>query len=328
MTMKKQIILAGIIACMSIGAQAQDAATQEPKGKAIVQVFGNFNTGFGSENNSRGFELERSYLGYEYNLGNGLSVKSVLDIGKSSDVSDYNRLAYVKNALVSWKKGNFSLNGGLISTTQFNFQEKFWGYRYIMKDFQDMYKFGSSADLGISVAYKFAEWISADAIIVNGEGYKKIQINDGLNYGAGVTLTPAKGFQIRLYGGINEGVDNSKEDIYNLAAFAGYKGEKFSIGAEYNKMDNASNKKDADQSGYSIFSSVKVAKATELYARFDDLCSKDDWNIAKDEQAAIIGAQFKLGKYVKLAPNFRYANPKADGAKDKCYAYINFYFGL
>lgn len=328
MTMKKQIILAGIIACMSIGAQAQDAATQEPKGKAIVQVFGNFNTGFGSENNSRGFELERSYLGYEYNLGNGLSVKSVLDIGKSSDVSDYNRLAYVKNALVSWKKGNFTLNGGLISTTQFNFQEKFWGYRYIMKDFQDMYKFGNSADLGLSFSYKFAEWISADAIIANGEGYKKIQINDGLNYGAGVTLTPAKGFQIRLYGGINEGADNSKEDIYNLAAFAGYKGEKFSIGAEYNKMDNASNKKDGDQNGYSIFTSVKLAKNTELYARFDDLCSKDDWNIAKDEQAAIIGAQFKLGKYVKLAPNFRYANPKADGAKDKCYGYINFYFGL
>ena len=195
---------------MSIGAQAQDAATQEPKGKAIVQVFGNFNTGFGSENNSRGFELERSYLGYEYNLGNGLSVKSVLDIGKSSDVSDNNRLAYVKNAMVSWKRGNMTLNGGLISTTQFNFQEKFWGYRYIMKDFQDMYKFGSSADLGLSFSYKFAEWISADAIIVNGEGYKKIQINDSLNYGAGVTLTPAKGFQIRLYGGINEGADNSK----------------------------------------------------------------------------------------------------------------------
>ena len=328
MTMKKQIILAGIIACMSIGAQAQDAATQEPKGKAIVQVFGNFNTGFGSENNIRGFELERSYLGYEYKLADGLSIKSVLDIGKSSDVSDNNRLAYVKNAMVSWKRGNMTLNGGLISTTQFNFQEKFWGYRYIMKDFQDMYKFGSSADLGLSFSYKFAEWISADAIIVNGEGYKKIQINDGLNYGAGVTLTPAKGFQIRLYGGINEGADNSKEDIYNLAAFAGYKGEKFSIGAEYNTMENASNKKDADQSGWSIFTSVKASKKTELYARFDDLHSKDDWNIAKDEQAAIVGAQFKLGKYVKLAPNFRYANPKADGAKDKCYAYINFYFGL
>lgn len=313
---------------MSMGAQAQDVSNQEPKGKAIVQVFGSFNTGFGAENNSRGFELERSYLGYEYKLGNGLSIKSVLDMGKSSDVSDNNRLAYLKNAMISWKKGNMTLNGGLISTTQFNFQEKFWGYRYIMKDFQDLYKFGSSADLGISATYKFADWISADAIIVNGEGYKKIQKNDGLNYGAGVTLTPAKGFQIRMYGGINEGADDTQKDKINLAAFAGYKGKKFSIGAEYNKMYNASNKDNAHQSGYSIFTSVKAAKNTELYARFDDLYSKDDWNIAKDEQAAIIGAQFKLGKYVKLAPNFRMNIPKVDGADNKCYAFINFYFGL
>ena len=326
--MKKQIILAGILACMSIGAKAQDAKVEEPKGKAIVQVFGSFNTGFGAENDIRGFELERSYLGYEYKLGNGLSVKSVLDMGKSSDVSDNNRLAYVKNAMISWKKGNMTLNGGLISTTQFNFQEKFWGYRYIMKDFQDMYKFGSSADLGVSVAYKFASWISADAIIVNGEGYKKIQKNDGLNYGAGITLTPVKGFQIRLYGGINEGADDSQKDKVNLAAFAGYKGKNFSIGAEYNKMENASNKQDADQSGYSIFTSVKVAENTEMFARYDDLSSKNDWNISKDEQSAIIGAQFKLGKYVKLAPNFRITSPKAAGADNKCFAYVNFYFGL
>ena len=313
---------------MSIGAKAQDAKVEEPKGKAIVQVFGNFNTGFGAENDIRGFELERSYLGYEYKLGNGLSIKSVMDMGKSSDVSDNNRLAYMKNAMLSWKNGNMTINGGLISTTQFNFQEKFWGYRYIMKDFQDMYKFGSSADLGISFAYKFADWISADAIVVNGEGYKKVQKNDGLNYGVGVTLTPVKGFQVRLYGGVNEGADDSQKDKINLAAFAGYKGKNFSIGAEYNKMENASNKADADQSGYSIFSTVKVNKKTEIYARFDDLSSKNDWNISKDEQAAIVGAQFKLGKYVKLAPNFRMTSPKATGADNKCYAYVNFYFGL
>ena len=30
----------------------------------------------------------------------------------------------------------------------------------------------------------------ADAIVVNGEGYKKIQKNDGLMYGIGATITP------------------------------------------------------------------------------------------------------------------------------------------
>ena len=326
--MKTKVILAGLLACIGITAQAQDAKTEEPKGKAIVQVFGNFHTGFGAENDDRGFELDRSYFGYEYNFGNGLSVKAVMDIGKSSDVSDYQRIAYIKNAMVSWKRGGLTLNGGLISTTQFNFQEKFWGYRYIMKSFQDEYKFGSSADLGISVAYKFADWISADAIVVNGEGYKKIQKNDGLNYGLGVTLTPIKGFQIRLYGGLNESGEEGKKDIANIAAFMGYKHEKFSIGAEYNQMWNASYKDGADQNGYSIFASVKLSKVADLYARYDDLYSNDDWNIAKDEAAAILGAQFKLGKYVKIAPNVRMSMPKADGAKNGYSAYINCYFGF
>ena len=326
--MKKNVILAGLLACMSITAQAQDTKTEEPKGKAIVQVFGNFHTGFGAENDDRGFELERSYLGYEYKLNKNLSVKGVMDIGKSSDVSDYHRMAYIKNAMVTWKTGNLTLNGGLISTTQFNFQEKFWGYRYIMKSFQDQYKFGSSADLGISATYKFADWLSADAIIVNGEGYKKVQKNDGLNYGLGTTLTPAKGLQIRLYGGLNESGEQDKENIVNMAAFVGYKSDKFTIGAEYNKMWNASYKEGQDQYGYSLFASAKLNKKTEVYARFDDLCSKNDWNKAKDEQAAILGVQFKLGKYVKIAPNFRMSMPKAEGIDNGYSAYINCYFGF
>ena len=326
--MKTKVMLAGLIACIGITAQAQDAKVEEPKGKAIVQVFGNFHSGFGETNNDRGFELERSYLGYEYNLGKGLSIKGVMDVGRSNQVDDYHRIAYIKNAMISWKRGNLTLNGGLIPTTQFNFQEKFWGYRYIMKSFQDEYKFGSSADLGISATYRFADWISADAIIVNGEGYKKIQKNDGLNYGLGLTLTPVKGLQIRLYGGLNESSEESKKDIVNIAAFVGYKHERFTIGAEYNQMWNASYSDNADQNGYSIFASAKLSKLTDIYARYDDLNSKDDWNIAKDESAAIIGAQFKLGKYVKIAPNFRMNMPKADGAKNGYSAYVNCYFGL
>ena len=326
--MRKKMILVALLACMGLGAQAQNTKVEEPKGKAIVQVFGNFNTGFGAENDVRGFELERSYLGYEYNLGNGLSVKSVLDMGKSSDVSDNNRLAYVKNAMITWKKDNFTFNGGLISNTQFNFQEKFWGYRYIMKDFQDMYKFGHSADLGISVSYKFNDFISADAIIVNGEGYKKLQKKDGLNYGAGVTLTPVKGLSVRIYGSVNEGADDYQENTTNFAAFVGYKGDGFSVGAEYNAMKNASFADGADQYGISVFSTLKLSGKTEIFARFDDLYSEDDWNIAKDEQVAVLGAQFKLGKYVKLAPNFRMSMPKAAGADNTYAGYLSFYFGL
>lgn len=326
--MKIKFIIIGLLTCISTITQAQDIKYDSPKGKAIIQVFGNFHTGFGAENDDRGFELDRSYLGYEYNFGNGLSVKGIMDIGESNDVSDYQRIAYIKNALVQWKKGNLTLNGGLISTTQFNFQEKFWGYRYIMKSFQDEYKFGSSADLGISVEYKFSDLISADAIIVNGEGYKKVQKNDGLNYGLGISLTPIKGFYIRLYGALNESSEDILNDIINMAAFAGYKQEKFLIGAEYNYMSNTSYVKNADLSGYSLYASVKLSKCTELYARFDDLYSKNDWNILNDVSTTILGAQFKLGKYIKIAPNFRISNPKCDDIENRYSAYINCYFGF
>lgn len=323
--MKTKVFLTSVLACMCITtSQAQEVKTQEPKGKAILQVFSNFN--FGKD--KKGFELERSYLGYEHNFADGLSIKGVMDVGKSSNVEDYHRIAYIKNALVQWKKGKLTLNGGLISTTQFNFQEKFWGYRYIMKSFQDEYKFGSSADLGVSVSYKFAEWLSADAIIVNGEGYKKIQKEDGLNYGLGLTLTPVKGWQIRLYGAVNEKTEDNQKNIINLSAFTGYKNDRFTIGAEYNLMQNSSYKKDADQSGYSLFASFKLSKHTDLYARYDDLFSKNDWNIAKDESSAIVGAQFKVSKYVKIAPNFRMVMPKQSGQDNVYMGYINCYFGF
>lgn len=326
--MKINLITAGLMTCIVMTAQGENAPAEEPKGKAIVQVYSNFNVGFGADNDARGFELERSYLGYEYNLGRGLSVKGIMDIGQSDDVSDYQRIAYIKNAMLSWKTGNLTLNGGLIPTTQFAFQEKFWGYRYVMKSFQDQYRFGSSADLGISVAYTFSDWLSADAIITNGEGYKKIQKNDGMNYGLGMTVSPVKGLYVRLYGSINEAGNKGEKNIVNMASFVGYKTQRFTVGAEYNWMKNSAYRDSANQYGYSLFASGGLGKRTELYARWDDLFSKDDWNIAKDERAAIVGAQFNLGKYVKLAPNFRMSMPKAKGADNHYAAYVNCSFGF
>lgn len=323
---KRHFILAAIMVCSCASISAQESA--EPKGKAIVQVFGNFHTGFGKDNNDRGFELDRSYLGYQYDLGKGLQVKAVMDIGQSDDVNDYHRIAYIKNAQISWKTGKLTLTGGLISTIQFNMQEKFWGYRYIMKSFQDQYKFGSSADLGISASYKFADWLTADAIVVNGEGYKKIQKNDGLMYGLGATLTPLKGLSMLIYYGLNESSDETKKDKQNLATFIGYKGKGFSLGAEYNLYKNDGNVKGNDLTGFSIYGSTQVGKNTELYARYDDLSSKDGWNEAKEESAILAGLQFKLGKYVKIAPNFRMSMPKADGADNRYMGYVSCYFGF
>lgn len=338
--MKKiKIVLAVFMAAMSVNVMAMDSVVTkkgdskenvamevEPKGKAIVSVFANYNMTMQNGVSKCGFQLDRTYLGYQYSLGNGLELKAVMDIGKPSLVDDYHYVAYIKNAQVSWKHKGLTLAGGMISTTQFNMQEKFWGYRYIYKSFQDQYKFGSSADLGLMVAYKFADWVSADVIMTNGEGYKKVQGDLGFQYGLGLTFMPVEGLSIRLYGGLNDATVADKVNVYNYAAFVGYKNKRFSLGGEFAMMQNSGNVANRNQLGCSVYGSVKAHKIVDVYARWDMLTSNSGWNVAKDEMAVIAGAEVKLGKYVKVAPNFRMTIPKE--GENKYMAYVSCYFGL
>ena len=314
----RAIYIIAVLLATFTGAGAQEKG-EKARGRAIVQIYTNFHSGFGAVNDDRGFALDRSYIGYEYMPGRGLTLKGVLDVGQSSDVNDYQRIAYIKNAFVGWRWRWLTLNGGLIPTTQFNYQENFWGYRYVYNSFQDQYGFGSSADLGISAAYKAADWFSADAIIVNGEGYKKVQMGKGLCYGVGATLTPVKGLQVRLYGGLNDDASAADADQWNAAAFVGYKAKAFSVGAEYNYMDKAGN----EQNGYSVYTTVNVSDEAAVYARWDDLFAGNTATSA----VAIMGAQFKVGKYVKIAPNVRMQLDHATG-KDTYAGYVSCYFGL
>ena len=322
----RAIYIIAVLLATFTGAGAQEKG-EKARGRAIVQIYTNFHSGFGSVNDDRGFELSRSYIGYEYMPGRGLTLKGVLDVGQSSDVNDYQRIAYIKNAFVGWRWRWLTLNGGLIPTTQFNYQENFWGYRYVYNSFQDQYGFGSSADLGISAAYHFAKWIQADVIIANGEGFRRVQVEDGLLYGIGTTITPFRGMSFRLYASINEGSDGAK-DIVNYAMFAGYRHRYFSVALEYNIMRNSNRMAGKNLYGFSLYATGTLNRWLDIYARTDGLMSGDDWNEQNDEIAIIAGAQFKLGRYIKIAPNFRMSIPKADGVENRYYGYISCSFGL
>ena len=325
--MKRIYTIAAILLLIA----GMDAKAQEkghtPRGKAILQIYTNFHSGFGAVNDDRGFDLDRSYVGYEYKPSREVTIKGVLDIGQSKQVDDYQRIAYVKNALVSWQHDALTLSGGLIGTIQFSYQEKFWGYRYVYKSFQDQYKFGSSADLGLSASYRFTKWIEADIIIANGEGFKQVQVNDGLLYGVGTTITPFKGMSFRLYASLNEGTGDAK-DIINYAMFAGYRHRYFSLALEYNIMRNSNRMDGKNLYGFSLYATGTLNRWLDIYARTDGLMSSDDWNGKNDEVAIIAGAQFKLGEYVKIAPNFRMSIPKADGMENRYYGYISCCFGI
>ena len=292
---------------------AQENATQT-NGKPIIQVFGDFHTGFGENKEELGFDLSRAYLGYQYELQKGLSIKAVMDIGQSKNVGDYQRIAYIKNAQISWRHNNLTLNGGLISTTQFNEIEKFWGHRYVMKSFQDEYKFGHSADLGLSASYKFTSWLTTDVIVTNGEGYKKLQQGNGLQYGVGATLNPTKGLFFRLYAGIND------TNTINYSFFTGYKNENFSLAGEYNIMENS-------KQGVSLYGTVQLSKNSEFYARYDMLEEREVLN-NKNYSCIRGGFQYAFNDKIKISPNIKISIPKNNDLNPEYFGFISVYFGI
>ncbi len=316
--MKKNLAIAMfLLLCLNLFSQETASNDKRPgdslkkevfkfSGKPIVLLYTNFHYGFANAMGNTGFELERSYFGYQFNISSDWSAKVVFDIGNPKlSGSDLERIAYVKNAMISWTPGKFTLNAGLVGLEQVSLQEKFFGYRYIMKSFQDEYKFGTTADMGIVAKYKFANWVSADVTFINGEGYKKLQADNKFRYGAGITLNPCKLLTFRVYydRADHQDVDTLGKAQENLSLFLGLKNDYFSVGAEWNDLFNANFVNAKHQYGSSLYFRIKLPKNFELFGRWDYLFSNNDWNLAKDGQIAFLGFQYSPIKYVKIAPN-------------------------
>ena len=131
-----------------------------------------------------------------------------------------------------------------------------------------------------------------------------------------------------MYGGLNDATEADKVNIYNYAAFVGYKCDRFSLAGEFAMMQNSKNVLDDNKVGCSVYGTIKAHKIVDIYARYDWLNSLNHKYADKDEMAVIAGLQVKLGKYAKVAPNFRMTIPASTEATNKYMAYVSCYFGL
>lgn len=303
-TGKLVLVSLGIL-LFSVSTKAQTEAF-EPNGKSIIRIFSNYHTTLSGGETVNAFELKRVYLGYQHNFSEYLSGSAVLDVGDPG-VGKLQMTAFVKNAFLRYRKDKLTVNFGMISTTQFKVQESAWGYRYLEKSFQDQFKFNSSADIGLSAAYRFSDFISADLIIQNGEGYKKIEADSALRAGAGVSITPFDGFTARAYYDYSNKV-NAQQSI---ATFLGYEAERFSIGAEWMKMYNYKFAAYNELNGLSFFGTFITSEKTRIFARYDKLYSNtvagdsENWNLENDGQQYIVGFEYSPVRGIKLTPNFK-----------------------
>ncbi len=306
---------ASLIAVVLLSAHALFGAdeTFKPSGSPFAKIF--FNTNYNLGDQGSAMEINRAYLGYKYNMSENFSGKINVDVG-DPDVSIGDTLkgktnshytAFLKNAYATYKYGKLTVDAGMIPINQFLLSDDIWAHRYIMKPFQDENKMGTSADLGFSASYQFAEFLSTDLTVYNGEGYKNLEMDDAYRTGLGFTLTPVKGLTLRGYYDYTE----RKEVMFTMSHLISYQWEDLTLGAEYTTQSNNNDVVDHDLAGIDAFMLYNLTEQIELFVRYNDLNSnklngqEKSWNYAKDNKMLVGGVQFTPHKSVKIALNYQ-----------------------
>jgi len=311
----------------AISAQSDDSKSY---GEPIVKIFANYNHGLSSELSEKtAFEVQRAYLGYQYNFDKHWKSIVKLDIGSPGNLSEYSflgRFGSFKNAYIKYVNERWTLKLGMADMHHIGFPEKIWGHRYIMKEFQDRYKFAPKADIGISSQYHLNNFITLDAFVVNGEGNKSIQKDNTYKYGGGISLKSETGFRAHFHYDITP-----KETIqHSLSCFLGYiVKNKTAIGMEGAYQINSRSNINEDMYGYSFFGMYHLNTKWELFARYDKVYSNilqheaNPWNQSKDGTAIIGGIQYHLSSFLKFALNYQNWICYDKNEANTSYIYIN-----
>lgn len=313
--------------------------------KLVIKAFINFHGDLGnSEVKRTAFEVKRAYFGYSHKFTDNLVGQVILDVQLTQPNDKY--YAFLKIASLSWTPiEGLKINGGMISPKQFKVQERFWGYRYLYKSYQDEYKFGPSADLGITAEYKFNDYVSIDGAFLNGEGYKHICLRyPDFKVAAGITVHPIKKLTLRLYYDNMNNKDTALSYDFKAlqstySAFAGFKlNKRFRIAGEYNYQQQFKNVRDHNLFGFSFYSTYVISKKFEVFGRVDKLSSNklvgetENWFNNGDGTLYLGGLQYYPVKGVKLAVNYRYwsfAKPvEGDRKTPLSMIYLNLEFKL
>jgi len=313
-------------------AQPADSSGFVQKTDFIGTVFSHFRTSLNSDETA--FDVTRVYLGFDSHISRYFSVVLKLDIGSPEDISEYSgikRYAYFKNAALKYKKDQLAINFGIIDMLQFKVQEKFWAHRYIYKSFLDEYRFGSSADIGAQVIYRFNDRITGDLTFSNGEGHSKLQIDNAYKTGIGISLTPSKKIFFRTYYSFI-----NKKDIFQntIALFAGYTFQNIKAGGEFNYQFNTNNEKDKDKWGYSAYALYNFEKKWQVFGRWDWLISSKinndiyGWNYVHDGSSLILGIQFSPVTKVNIALDYRDWYPYSQNLKNRSFIFVNLQYKI
>jgi hypothetical protein len=281
----------------------------------------NHHTGEDDIEGQHGFWIRRIYFGYKTELGAGWSAQLRLEMN-SPAFSEGTMAPYVKNAHLKKKLGGgASLIIGIQDPPSFNKIEKFWGMRFIEKTPPDFFKFASSRDFGVALEGKTKSGL-VYTLMYGNYGSNKGEDNKGKGFYARLGWESKKAYLEANGHFANEG---DRDNTY-FALFGGLKGKWGRFGVSYffhrQKPGEGDGKNNGIISGFAV---IKVAKKTEIFARYDHLTHLNFKDIsgyvpvpAKHHEARflMVGLNFKVHKMIRVSPNIKYVFYGGENAPD------------
>ena len=293
------------------------------------------------------FQFRRAYFTYENKISDTLKFRFRYDadntavLTSTSGSTDPKMRPFIKHLYLDWGGllPNSSLKIGMTETLAFKNAEDRWGYRSVAKTLLDGYKDvtgvdirTSSADLGVNLTGVVSKELRYGAMVMNGEGYSKPELNKYKKFGGYLQVIPVAGFSVtgyyeweQLATTPSQGAKLYKMDAYfDMIPGLNVSGEwfKYNSDQKYNvvKVDDGtgnliSQNQHYDVGGYSIFGTYKIIPDNfHVFARYDKY-QPDSTNSIKDMSIVILGLDWiPIHSSWKIQPNVWFYN-YSDSAK-------------
>ncbi len=278
---KRSIGIVGIVFCVLMLLNAGDVLA---KGKFSGHMFGDYYYYISSHHDDleddHGFWFRRIYFTYDYKLGDTkFSSRLRLEMANSGaydaatgSVTNGTTMSHViKDAYLKYAcADDHALYMGISSTPTWGAVEKQWGYRAVEKTPLDLYKFGSSRDVGVALKGKMGP-VKYHYMFGNGNGIKSENNNDKKIY-ISLGYDEIEGLLLEIYGDVEWRPND--EDRYTYQCFAAYKGDSYRVGLQFAGQTRSAGNAGASAETYTLISgygAYEISNLLAVFARIDKL---------------------------------------------------------
>jgi len=289
------------------------------------------------------FAFRRAYFTYENKISADLKFRFRFDaenarvLTSTTGSTNEQLKPFMKHLYLDWAGllPNSSLKIGMTETMAFKVAEDRWGLRSVAKTLVDGYKDvtgadirASSADIGINLTGAISKELRYGAMVMNGEGYSRPELNKYKKFGGCLQFVPLPGLNVWGYAEYEKVADGQDAQMYKVDVYfdmvpgLNVTGEWFTYDsdAKFNKVNNAdgtSSNAHFNIGGFSIFATYKITPdKLHVFARYDGY-RPDSTNGAKDVSLVIAGVDWTpFHPSWKIQPNVWFYSYKDSAKKD------------